>query len=104
MTGAAARRANFGVLPRLYIPVSLTLPYHYKIKVRLVTDTEMLQAIEEEDNKAELVDGLWDSDTQTILIRSKLPKARQIRVFAHELHHALADWEHWVTDHFSVGP
>lgn len=91
-------------MPRLYIPVSLNLPYHYKIKVRLVTDTEMLQAIEEEDNKAELVDGLWDSDSQTILIRKTLPKARQIRVFAHELHHALADWEHWVTDRFSLAP
>ena len=91
-------------MPRLYIPVSLILPYGYRIRVRLVTDSEMLQALEEEDNKAELVDGLWDSEAQMITIRKSIPKARQIRVFAHELRHALADWEHWTSDHFNVAP
>jgi hypothetical protein len=91
-------------MPRLYVPVSLTLPYHYQIKVRLVTNREMLQALDEEDNKAELVDGLWDVETRTILIRERIPKARQIRVFAHELRHALADWEHWISDQYNLGP
>lgn len=91
-------------MARLYVPVSLTLPYKYQIKVRLVTNREMLQALDEEDNKAELVDGLWDVETRTILIRERIPKARQIRVFAHELRHALADWEHWISDRFNVGP
>jgi len=90
-------------MSRLYVPVSLLLPYHYRIRVRLVTDTEMLQALEEEDNKAELVDGLWDLEIRTILIRKGITKARQIRVFAHELHHALADWEHWISDRFNLG-
>jgi Zn-dependent peptidase ImmA (M78 family) len=89
---------------RLYVPVSLTLPYGYRIQIRLVTDSEMLQALDEEDNKAELVDGLWDSEARLILIRKSLAKARQIRVFAHELHHALADWEHAISDELNLQP
>jgi hypothetical protein len=91
-------------MARLYVPVSLTLPYGYRIRVRLVTDSEMLRALDEEDNKAELVDGLWDSEARLILIRMALPKARQIRVFAHELRHALADWEHAISDQMNLQP
>jgi len=82
---------------RLRLPASVRLPFGYTVKVRLVTDAEMLAALEEDD-KDELCDGLWLVDTREILILKSLSKKRRAEILGHELDHAINDWRHEVRD------
>lgn len=46
-------------------------------------------------------DGAWvdaDPDKPKILIRTRIPKAKALEVYFHELQHALADISYWVRD------
>lgn len=82
---------------RRRLPANIHLPFGYRIKVCLVTDAEMLAVMDEEDRN-ELVDGLWDVDTRRIYIRRRMASARKAEVLGHELDHAVNDWRHWVRD------
>ena len=82
------------------LPAKISLPFGYVIRVVLATDTEMLEAMEEDD-RSELADGLWDMDTRTIFVRRNLPFKRKAEVLGHELDHAVNDWRHWVRDSLS---
>lgn len=81
------------------LPRKVTLPFGYVVKVALVTDKEMLDAMDEDD-PAELADGLWDVDSRIVYVRRSLPFKRKAEVLGHELDHALNDWRHWVQDRF----
>jgi hypothetical protein len=98
--GEALRAARGIVCFVRRLPSKVRLPFGFTIRVVLTTDREMLEAMEEDD-KSELVDGLWDVDTRTIFIRRKLLFSRKAEVLGHELDHALNDWRHWVRDMFS---
>jgi hypothetical protein len=88
-------------MPRL--PAKVRLPFNYAIRVVLVSDREMLDAMDEED-RSELADGLWDVDTRTIYVRRSLGFKRKAEVLGHELDHALNDWRHWLQDSLSSSP
>jgi hypothetical protein len=74
---------------RLTIPRSITLPYGYHIKVRLVSPAQMAQ-VGGRDCK-----GLWREDSRTIYIDKTESKPEQIATFHHEVAHALKDAENW---------
>lgn len=69
---------------KLVIPKSVTLPWGYKIKIRVVSRPEI----------GEDVDGLWDEEKREITICRDLPVKRKRYVLAHELQHAWLDWQH----------
>lgn len=75
-------------------PRRVVLPFGWVITVRLVTDAEMLDALEEED----LVDGLWLVEEKAILIRCSLPVRRLRYILTHELIHAAVDLHHAALD------
>ena len=79
------------------LPTRIRLPFHYTIKVVSLSDKAMLVE-QEEDDKNELVDGLWDVEQRTIFVRKSLAFARKAEVLGHELDHAVNDWRHWVRD------
>lgn len=60
------------------------------IKVAIVSPTVLREAFEDEDPDSTLTGG-WDSEINTIFIRSDLPLARRWYVYWHELLHAVND-------------
>jgi len=72
----------------LRIPSTIRLPFGYVVKVKLAP-ASLFKIMSCED-----CDGLWDSDTKTILIRASLPATRRRYILAHELGHAWLDWQH----------
>ena len=75
------------------LPTRISLPFGYAVTVKQVSDTEMLEEQEEEE-RAEVVDGLWDVDNRTIFVRRSLSLRRKRYILGHEMCHALADWIH----------
>lgn len=82
---------------RRRLPAKIDLPFGYRIKVALVTDAEMLLAMDEEE-RTELADSLWDVDCRTIFVRRRLSGERKAEMLGQELDHAMNDWRHWVRD------
>ena len=73
------------------LPARVSLPFGYRVTVRLVTDAEMAALLHPDE---ELCDGLWLAGPRSISIRKVLPKARQRYMLSHELGHAFLDWQH----------
>lgn len=81
------------------LPATVRFPYGYVIRVVLVTDGEMLEAMDEDKrDKDELSDGLWDVGERVIRVRRSLPLKRKWYVLSHEMDHAHTDWQHWLLD------
>lgn len=69
------------------LPRTIRFPFGYVVKVRTLTHAQMVEHGERTS------DGAWDCTTRTIFIRKRLPRARQRFLLAHEMGHALLDWQ-----------
>jgi Zn-dependent peptidase ImmA (M78 family) len=85
------------------LPPRVTFPFGYVVEVRQVTDSEML-AEQEEDNREEVADGLWDVETRTIYVRKSLPLRRKRYILGHEVGHAFIDWQHFCLNEEAMRP
>lgn len=72
------------------LPSWIYFPFGYRIRVRLLTDTEMKILNDGDD----AVDGLWIEEQRTIYVRKALSPKRRRYILAHELLHAAADYMH----------
>jgi Zn-dependent peptidase ImmA (M78 family) len=75
------------------LPKTLVFPFGYRVKVKIVTPTEVA-----EENEGEPADGLWDAATRTIYLSSGVPLRRRRAVLIHEMFHAVADFQHQMLD------
>lgn len=74
--------------PLAPLPRTIPLPWGYVAKVKLVPAKEC------KEENGEILDGWWDSDTQTIYVKKTLPIARRRYMVGHEFNHAVIDWVH----------
>lgn len=77
-------------MPRtpLSLPKTISLPYGYVVKIRLVPAGEC------KEENGRLLDGWWDDEVKTIYIKRTLTPARKRYQMGHELQHAVLDWIH----------
>jgi Zn-dependent peptidase ImmA (M78 family) len=85
------------------LPSRVTLPFGYIIQVKQLTDAEMLDE-QDECDREELLDGLWDADTRTIFVRASLPMGRRRYILGHEIGHAFIDWQHHCLNEDAMKP
>jgi Zn-dependent peptidase ImmA (M78 family) len=85
------------------LPRRVCFPFGYTVRIKLVTDQEMLAAQEEED-KEEMVDGFWSVDDKLIRIRKKLSHKRRAYILYHELLHSIHDAMHSLLDEGKAKP
>lgn len=78
--------------PGYTLPRTITFPFGYKVKVKLMPAKEC-----KEENGRPL-DGWWDDEIRTIFIKKSLPADRRRYALGHELQHALLDWIHECLD------
>lgn len=77
------------------IPNTIKLPFGYTIRVFIVSDADMLEAMDEDKrDKEQLADGLWDCEERVIRVRQALTLKRRRYVLTHEMQHATLDWQH----------
>lgn len=74
-------------LTRWRRPQALTLPGGYRIEVRYTR------------KGVDGVYGFWESDRRRITINAREPLWQQAYAFAHELQHALVDYQHWINEY-----
>lgn len=72
-------------------PRRVTLPFGYVVRVKEVTDGEMREMDDADERTS---DGCWDIETRTIYLVKTLSPRRKRYILAHELFHALIDYEH----------
>lgn len=75
------------------LPNKLALPGGYVVTIRLASPTEIAEEVEAEPHD---VGGCWDDSEREILIDKTLPAGYRWYVLAHELQHALLDYQHWL--------
>lgn len=75
------------------LPKTLVFPFGYRVKVKVVTPTQMSQEFD-----CSNADGLWDVESRTIYLSSRVPVKRRRAVLIHEMYHALADFQHQMMD------
>lgn len=70
---------------------TLTLPFGFKVRIRVVTRKEI-------DSELKGAKGLWitDGTSGNILIADDQPYDERIDTLAHELFHALTDYQGWL--------
>lgn len=78
---------------RVPIPASHTFPGGYRINIRLVSPTEIAEEVDADPHD---VGGCWDDEKLEILIDKTLPARTRWYVLAHELQHAMLDYQHWL--------
>jgi len=81
----------------LRLPSTITLPFGYRVRVKLLGDEEFNRL----DQNA---DGLWDESTREIFIRKRLSAKRRAYILVHELGHAWLDFSHQYLDTGEVKP
>jgi len=77
---------------RARIPSVVHFPFGYQVKVKQGSQAELDKVL------GVKADGGWRVDLQTLYLLKTLDRSRKLRIFAHELVHALNDWTHWLLD------
>ena len=80
--------------PEIYIPLTVVLPFGYKIKIREAAQLD----------SGEAVDGSWLPTSRVIKLRSGLPPKRKLAVLCHEVQHAVLDWADDILDRYDAWP
>lgn len=75
---------------KLRVVKGFTLPYGYKVKVRLVSQKQLDYLM-----GGKGTDAGWDQNLRTIYISKDLTRPLQVEKWFHELEHAVADWRLW---------
>ena len=75
------------------LPKTLVFPVGYRVKVKVVSPTQMSAEFD-----CSAVDGLWDVESRTIYLSSRVPARRRRAVLIHEMFHAIADFQHQMMD------
>lgn len=75
---------------RLRIPGSITLPFGYRITVKQLPTSELVNLLGED------VMAGWVCESNTIYLDKSRPIAKRRADFAHELVHAVADWQAFI--------
>ena len=76
------------------LPRTLVFPFGYRVTVKVVSRTEIAEA----GGGGDPADGLWDAATRTIYLSKAVSARRRRAVLIHEMFHALADYQHQMTD------
>ena len=79
-------------------PTRVRFPFGYTVLVTAESAKEMLADGDDED------EGWWDSGARTLHMCRDLDDDRYAEVFAHELNHAVLDYELWIRDCYVPAP
>jgi hypothetical protein len=72
------------------IPSEFQLPFGYVVRVEQSSDRKVAKEC------GKNAEACWDTTRQLIIIRRQLDNIEKAEIFAHEMLHAVADWERYV--------